>query len=76
MISSRTTYTWYRVDDDIPIKAATTGEHNDALFIPNVVTEDEGEYYCIAELFGHCAKSNRATVMVDGKKLVGIALVI
>ena len=76
MISSRTTYTWYRVNDDIPTKAIPAGEHNEQLVIPSVVAEDEGKYYCIAKVFGHCATSNRATVNVDGEKIVGMALVI
>ena len=70
------TYTWHRVDGDLPVKATPAGEHSEMLVIPSVVTADEGNYYCTAEKFGHCAKSNNVTVIVDGKQMVGTALVV
>ena len=40
------------------------------LLIPRVVPEDEGEYYCMAEQYGHCAVSSRIMLVVDGEKIV------
>ena len=68
-----TTYSWHRVDGVIPTKAV--GEHSEKLVIPSVVAADEGQYYCITEMFGHCAKSNSATVNVDGEEIAGMVLV-
>ena len=68
------TYYWYRVDGVIPTKAV--GERRGKLVIPSVVVADEGQYYCITEMFGHCAVSNRTTVKVDSEKIIGVALVI
>ena len=64
-------YLWYRVDDDLPQRAIgkrSRGRKPGKLTIPNVVPEDEGEYYCRAKQFGHCAESNKIMLTVDGEK--------
>ena len=60
-------YSWHRVGGSVPSKSS--GQNSNRLTIPRVVPADEGQYYCIAESFGHCAKSNEAAVMVDGEKI-------
>ena len=62
------TYLWHRVGGDIQKKAKR--KNSAKLIIPSVVPEDEGEYYCMAEQFGHCAESNRIMLWIDGEKIV------
>jgi len=64
---STITYSWHRVGGSVPSKSS--GQNSNRLTIPRVVPADEGEYYCLAESLGHCAKSNKAVVIVDGKKI-------
>ena len=59
-------YSWHRVDGDIP--AHSSGQNSSTLTIHRIVPADEGEYYCMATLHGHCAKSAIAKVIVKGKK--------
>ena len=61
------TYQWHRSDGDIPMKSI--GINSQQLTIPRVIPPDQGEYYCIGTLFGHCAVSNHAKVTVDGEKI-------
>ena len=64
-------YMWYRVDGDLPQRATgkrSTGKKPAKLTIPSVVPDDEGEYYCRARQYGHCAESNKITLTVDGEK--------
>ena len=67
-----TTYSWHRVDgggdDDIQKKAK--GKKSAKLIIPSVVPEDEGEYYCIAERYGHCGKADKIKLTVDGEMII------
>ena len=58
------TYSWHRVDGDLP--SSSTGQSTNRLTLHNVVPADEGQYYCMATLFGHCAVSNNVTVTVEG----------
>ena len=60
-------YSWHRVDGDIPLHSS--GQNSRTLTIHRIVPADEGEYYCMGTVFGHCAKSNKAKVIVNGKKL-------
>ena len=59
-------YSWHRVDGDIPPRSS--GQNSSILTIHRITPADEGEYYCMATKFGHCAKSNNITVIVKGKK--------
>ena len=59
-------YSWHRVDGDIPLHSS--GQNSSRLTIHRIVPADEGEYYCMGTLLGHCAKSNTVEVMVNGKK--------
>ena len=61
------TYQWHRSGGTIPAKSM--GSDSQQLTIPRVIPADQGEYYCIATVFGHCAVSDHAKVMVDGEKI-------
>ena len=61
-------YSWHRVDGDIP--PHSSGQNTSTLTIHRIVPADEGEYYCMAALHGHCAKSNKVTVRVNGKETI------
>ena len=64
-------YLWYRVDGDLPQRAIgkmSTRKKPAELTIPSVVPDDEGEYYCRAKQYGHCAESNKIMLTVDGEK--------
>ena len=72
-------YSWHRVNSDLP--SSSTGQSTNRLTLHNVVPADEGQYFCMATLFGHCAVSNNVTVTVEGisyvmyKCLMGYAYV-
>ena len=59
-------YSWHRVDGDIP--AHSSGQNSSTLTIHRIVPADEGEYYCIGTLHGHCAESDKVNVLVNGKE--------
>ena len=59
-------YSWHRVDGDIP--AHSSGQNSSTLTIHRIVPADEGEYYCMGTLHGHCAKSDKVNVSVNGKE--------
>ena len=59
-------YSWHRVDGDIP--SHSSGQNTSILTIHRIVPADEGEYYCMGTRFGHCAKSNKVNVTVNGKE--------
>ena len=59
-------YSWHRVDGDIP--PHSSGQNTSILTIHRIVPADEGEYYCMGTQFGHCAKSNKVNVTVNGKE--------
>ena len=59
-------YSWHRVDGDIP--PHSSGQNSSTLTIHRIVPADEGEYYCMGTMFGHCAKSNIVNVKVNGKE--------
>ena len=61
---SSETYSWHRVDSDLP--SSSTGQNTNRLTLHNVVPADEGQYYCMATLFGHCAVSDNVMVTVEG----------
>ena len=61
------TYSWHRVDVDLP--PSSTGQNTNRLTLHNVVQADEGQYYCMGIAFGHCAVSNKARVIVEGIKI-------
>ena len=61
-------YSWHRVDGDIP--SHSSGQNTDTLTIHRIVPADEGEYYCMAAQYGHCAVSNNAMVIVESKKII------
>ena len=49
----------------------SSGQNTNKLTIHNVGKADEGEYYCMGIQFGvHCAVSNNAMVVVNGKKII------
>ena len=58
-------YTWYRDDGTKSI-----GVHSSKFTIPRFGLADEGQYYCEAKAFGHCGKSNRVTLILDGEKIL------
>ena len=62
----RLSYTWYRIGGDIPAKSI--GKNSRKLIIPRFALADEGEYYCLSKLFGHCAKPKAATLTLDGEE--------
>ena len=66
------TYSWHRVDGNIP--SGSSGQNSARLTIHRIHPEDEGNYYCIARLFGHCAISNNVMVIVRGKKMISYAI--
>ena len=59
-------YSWHRVDGDIP--SHSSGQNTSTLTIHRIVPADEGEYYCMGTQFGHCAKSDKVNVTVNGKE--------
>ena len=59
-------YSWHRVDGDIP--SHSSGQNTSTLTIHRIVPADEGEYYCMGTLHGHCAKSDKVNVTVNGKE--------
>ena len=59
-------YSWHRVDGDIPLHSS--GQNSSRLTIHRIVPADEGEYYCMGTLFGHCGKSDIVRVTVISKK--------
>ena len=59
-------YSWHRVDGDIP--SHSSGQNTSILTIHRIVPADEGEYYCMGTQFGHCAKSDKVNVTVNGKE--------
>ena len=67
-------YSWYRVDGDVP--SHSSGQNSNKLTIHRIFPSDEGNYYCIATMFGHCAKSNTVTVIVEGKVMVPCVAII
>ena len=65
---AETDYQWHRVIGQIPAKAVAV---KNKLTIPNIVPEDQGQYYCTGIMFRvHCAKSNHVTVKTDGEKIL------
>ena len=65
-ISSSVTYSWHRVDGDLP--SSSTGQDTNRLTIHRVVPADEGQYYCLGTAFGHCAVSDNVIVIVEGTR--------
>ena len=61
-------YSWHRVDGDIP--AHSSGQNTSTLTIHGIVPADEGEYYCMGTMHGHCAKSDIVNVRVNGKETI------
>ena len=59
-------YSWHRVDGVVPLHSS--GQNSSKLTIHRIFPADEGNYYCVASAFGHCAKSNTVEVIVHGKK--------
>ena len=59
-------YSWHRVDGDIP--SDSSGQNTSILTIHRIFPADEGEYYCMGTQFGHCAKSDKVNVTVNGKE--------
>ena len=60
-------YSWHRVDGDLP--SQSSGQNTNTLTIHRVVPADEGEYYCMATQFGHCARSDNVMVIVESKEI-------
>ena len=61
------TYSWHRVDDDLPSKSR--GRNSNTLTILRATPHDEGIYYCVASKERIIVESNRVIVRIDGKKL-------
>ena len=59
-------YSWHRVDGDVP--SQSSGQNTNTLTIHRAVPADEGQYYCMATWFGHCAVSKNVMVIVEGKR--------
>ena len=57
-------YSWHRVDGVVPSRSS--GQNTNRLTLHKVFPADEGEYYCIASWFGHCAVSNNVLMIVEG----------
>ena len=64
--SSVDEYSWHRVNGDVP--SHSSGQNTNTLTIHRAVPADEGQYYCMASQFGHCAVSSNVMVIVQGKK--------
>ena len=58
-------YTWYRRDGNT---SKSIGVHSSKFTISRFGLADEGQYYCEAKAYGHCGKSNRITLTLDGEK--------
>ena len=67
-------YSWHRVDGDVP--SHSSGQNTNRLTIHRAVPADEGQYYCMATWFGHCARSNNVMVIVLGKKMAAYTIYI
>ena len=61
-------YSWHRVDGNLP--SGSSGQDTDRLTLHNVVLADEGQYFCMATLFRHCAISDNVMVIVKGIKMI------
>ena len=59
-------YSWHRINGDIP-STRSTGRHTNTLTITRVVPPDEGMYYCIATNDGGSTSSRSASLTVDGE---------
>ena len=59
---------WHRIGGSVPAKSIESDSGQLTIF--RVTPEDQGKYYCMAILYGHCSNSNYATVIVDGKKII------
>ena len=64
--SMPTGYSWHRVNGNIPLHSS--GQNSSRLTIHRIVLADEGNYYCMATGYGHCANSNIVEVIVTSKK--------
>ena len=60
------TYSWHRMNGDIP-STRSTGQNTNTLNITGVVPPDEGKYYCIATNGGGSTSSRSASLTVDGE---------
>ena len=61
-------FSWHRINGVLPMRSS--GQNTNKLTIHNVVKADEGEYYCMGIQFKHCAVSNNAMVVVNGKEMI------
>ena len=59
-------YSWHRVNGNVPSQAS--GQNTNTLTIHRIVPADEGEYYCKAIWFGHCAVSDNVLVIEGIRK--------
>ena len=57
-------YSWHHVNGTVPSHAS--GQNTNMLTLHRVVPADEGQYYCTASWYGHCARSDNVMVMVEG----------
>ena len=63
-------YSWHRVNGDIP--PHSSGQNSSILTIHRITPADEGEYYCMATQYGHCAESNNIKVIVEGNAVYNL----
>ena len=57
-------YTWYQGNGNT---TKSIGVHSSKFTISRFGLADEGQYYCEAKAYGHCGKSNRITLTLDGE---------
>lgn len=57
-------YFWHRINGIVPLDA--TGQNTNRLTLHKVVPADQGLYYCMGSVYGHCGVSNNVMVIVKG----------
>ena len=62
------TYSWHRDGGSVPSKSK--GRNRKTLTICTATPPDEGMYYCMANKEGISVESNRATLTIDGKRII------
>ena len=70
----KATYSWHRVDDELPTTQRLTGQNSNMLTFHKILPPDEGMYYCVAKKMRVTAESNKVNLEVDGKLLHDINL--
>ena len=62
------TYSWHRDGGSVPSRSR--GQDSNMLIIRRATPPDEGMYYCMASKEGISVESKKATLTVDGKRII------